>query len=110
MFSAFNCLLFIALLVAAQHCLCLGFAQVLGYEAYLAGTEYMVAVGESCGCQGFGKGLAVVDPAAYYLPCTFGVVGGDVEHAEFALAVGANDEPFCLFCLLHDRNYLISSI
>ena len=81
---------------------------MLGYEAYLAWAEYVVAVGESCGCQCFGEGLAVVDPAAYYLPCAFGVVGGDVEHAEFALAVGANDEPFCLFCLLHARICLIS--
>jgi len=83
---------------------------VLGYEAYLAWAEYVVAVGESCGCQCFGEGLAVVDPATYYLPCAFGVVGGNVKHAEFALAVGADDETVALFCLLNDRNYLISNI
>jgi len=83
---------------------------VLGYEAYLAGTEYVVAVGESCGCQGFGKGLAVVDPATYYLPCAFGVVAGDIEHAELALAIGADDESFYLFCLLHGRICLISKL
>jgi len=83
---------------------------VLGYEAYLAGTEYVVALGESGGCQGFGKGLAAIDPAAYYLPCVFGAKGGYVEHAELALAIGADDEPFCLFCLLHGRICLISKL
>ena len=82
---------------------------MLGYEAYLAGTEYVVALGESGGCQGFGEGLAAIDPAAHYLPCVFGAKGGYVEHAEFTLAVGADDEPFCLFYLLHDRNCLISN-
>ena len=53
---------------------------MLGYEAYLAGAEYVVAK------------------------------GGDIEHAEFALAIGADDEPFCLFYLLHGRICLISKL
>ena len=79
-------------------------------EPYLTGTEYVVAVGESGGCQGFGKGLAAVDPAAHYLPCVFGAKIGYIEHAELALAVGADDEYFRFFCVFHNCNYLICNV